>query len=71
MYTFVNGFKCATKRTDDVVAIQFLQDCPVFNENGVCETVIEDVASIIMSRETVAGLIDALKKLVDASNKAE
>lgn len=71
MYTFVNSFKCATKGENDVIAIQFLQDSPVFHEDGICETALEDVASIIMSRETVSGLIEALKKLVDASDKAE
>ena len=71
MFLYVNGFKCAAGNAKKEVAIQFTQDGPLFQEDGTCGTIRDEVTSIVMSRETAVRLAVALQKLDENVEEVE
>ena len=69
MNSFVNAFRCAANGNGKEVVIQFLQSFPTFDEQTTCVNGVglEQIASVVMSRETTCQLVQILQQMLQDS----
>ncbi len=70
MMQYTNGFSCALNADSGELIVKFVQQTPVFKENGITnETNINDITEIIMPHNVAKQLAIALNSILD--NKSE
>jgi hypothetical protein len=66
MRTFVNQFQVASTDDQTEITLLFSQVSPVIPNDGsnISETKSEEVASLVMTKETALSLINVLKNII-------
>lgn len=66
MVQYVNAFSCAKDNVNEDFIINFMQNLPVIQKDGVQDDLaIEPVTSVIMGKSIVTKLVKALEELLE------
>ncbi|MCD8087925.1 MAG: hypothetical protein LUE22_04970 [Oscillospiraceae bacterium] len=67
MYDYINGIRCTANDGNDEVLLQAFQDAPEYDENDqICGSTRECIASLVMSRQTAKAVADLIYGVLNA-----